>query len=46
MVTAMAMDVLTACVAMNDKCGGRIDVGPKEVFSVGVRSYPVGRDYN
>jgi hypothetical protein len=41
----MAMHVLTACVAMRDKCGGRVDVGPKEVFSVGVRGTPVDGGY-
>ncbi len=44
-VAGMAMNVLTACVAMSDKCGGRVDVGPKGVFSVGVRGKPVDGGY-
>ncbi len=44
-VAGCAMDVLTACVAKNDKYGGRIDVGPKGVFGVGVRSSFLGGDF-
>lgn len=36
-VAGMAMHVLTECVSKSDKCGGRVNVGPKEVFGVGVR---------
>ena len=41
-IALAAMNVMTVCVAKNDHRGGRMKVGPKEEFSVGVRHTQTG----
>ena len=37
LITDDVLNVFTACVALNNKIGGRTRIGPIKIFSVGVK---------